>query len=178
MIYHVISPSHCPDLEIKQLYNGTHITLEWVKPTQTIANLRKKKIKWDRLYFILLSSIKCFLLGHLIIPRRSHEGLVTWFKPKYSWWSSYISINVPSDHLKANVSGAIYVIYRLADFLNNYLPSESYKWLIFGLKLPKKYPAIHTNIYVYINSEFWVKICNDWPNELNSKNPRHIYLAL
>ena len=59
-------PFHCRDLEIKLRFNGTHITLEWVKPTQ-FQTYAKNKMGPPLLH--LLSSIKCFLLDHMTSSR-------------------------------------------------------------------------------------------------------------
>ena len=76
--------SSCASMAPTSLWNGLN-RLHNFKPTQ------KNKMGPPLLH--LLSSIKCFLLDHV------WRHPVTWFKPKYSWWSSHISINVPSDHL-------------------------------------------------------------------------------
>ena len=117
----------------------------------------------------LLSSIKCFLLDHMTSSRHVIQAKIFLMIVSYIYKCAFWPLKLP------NVSGALYMIYRLADFLNNYLPSESYKWLIVWVEVTQKYPAIRSNIYIYKNSEFWVKICNDWPK--SNSNPRHIYFS-
>ena len=101
----------------------------------------------------LLSSIKCFLLDHMTSSRHVIQAKIFLMIVSYIYKCAFWPLKLP------NVSGALYMIYRLADFLNNYLPSESYKWLIFGLKLPKNI-LLFVRIYIYkkIQSFEWKSV--------------------
>ena len=143
-------PFHCRDLEIKLRFNGTHITLEWVKRLHNFKPTQKNKMGPPLLH--LLSSIKCFLLDHMTSSRHVIQAKIFLMIVSYIYKCAFWPLKLP------NVSGALYMIYRLADFLNNYLPSESYKWLIVWVEVTQKYPAIRSNIYIKIQSFEWKSV--------------------